>query len=322
MQNGWPLIKIGLAPMEGVLDPLMRQIITKDSPLDYCTTEFIRVTDKKIPDHVFYRYAPELNNDSKTASGVPVLVQLLGGKPQWMSLNARRAFELGACGIDINFGCPAKTVNRHDGGASLLKDPQRLYDTISTIKSVLPKDFHVSAKVRLGFSDKSKVLEISQACTDAQATWLTVHARTKDEGYKPPAHWSFINEMRSVSKIPIFANGDIWSLKEYTECKMASGCENVMIGRGLLRNPYLAEEIKNQKAFDALERSQKTIGLILDYSFLGKSLYGEFKAINRVKQWLRLCSHPEQTFFTELFNKAKKASSIKEMSSILNDYRK
>ena len=314
------MIKIGLAPMEGVLDPLMRQIITKHSKVDYCTTEFIRVTDKKIPDHVFYRYAPELNNDSRTSSQVPVLVQLLGGKPEWMALNAKRAYELGAYGIDINFGCPAKTVNKHDGGATLLKKPERLYETITAIKSELPKNFHVSAKVRLGFQDKTKVLEIAQACTEAKATWLTVHARTKVEGYEPPAHWNFINDMKSVSKIPIFANGDIWSLKDYNACKKASGCENVMIGRGLLRNPYLAEEIKTGDQFDPIKRSVETLGLILEYSKLGQPLYGEFKALNRVKQWLRLCSTPEQTFFNALFNKAKRVSSVKEMQSTLCEF--
>lgn len=314
------MIKIGLAPMEGVLDPLMRQIITKHSQVDHCTTEFIRVTDKKIPDHVFFRYAPELENSSLTSSKVPVLIQLLGGKSEWMSLNAKRAYELGAYGIDINFGCPAKTVNKHDGGATLLKNPERLYQTIIAIKSELPENFHVSAKVRLGFHDKTKVLEISQACSEAKATWLTVHARTKDEGYKPPAHWRFINDMKSVSKIPIFANGDIWSLKDYKECKKASGCENVMIGRGLLRNPYLAEEIKTETVLDALERSKKTVGLIHEYSQLGHPLYGEFKALNRVKQWLRLCTQPKQTFFNELFNKAKRFSSMNEMKALLVEY--
>ena len=306
--------------MEGVLDPLMRQIITKHSQVDYCTTEFIRVTDKKIPDHVFYRYAPELNNSSLTSSQVPVLVQLLGGKPKWMSINAKKAFELGAYGIDINFGCPAKTVNKHDGGATLLKNPERLYETIIAIRSELPENFHVSAKVRLGFHDKTKVLEIAQACTEAKATWLTVHARTKIEGYEPPAHWNFIDDMKSVSKIPIFANGDIWSLKDYKECKKASGCENVMIGRGLLRNPFLAEEIKTQTLFDPIDRSKKTLKLIFEYSQLGQALYGEFKALNRVKQWLRLCTNPEQTFFNELFNEAKRVSNIQEMKTVLAKY--
>lgn len=314
------MIKIGLAPMEGVLDPLMRQIITKHSSVDYCTTEFIRVTDKKVPDHVFFRYAPELNNASLTSSKVPVLVQLLGGKPEWMSLNAKKAYELGAYGIDINFGCPAKTVNKHDGGATLLKDPQRLYDTIIAIRSQLPENFHVSAKVRLGFHDKTKVLEIARACSEAKATWLTVHARTKDEGYTPPAHWKFISEMKSISTIPIFANGDIWSLNDYNQCKKESECKDVMIGRGLLRNPFLAEEIKTGAELSPTERSKKTLKLILDYAQSGHPLYGEFKALNRVKQWLRMCNQPEQTFFKDLFTEAKRVSKIKDIVSVITKY--
>ncbi len=94
-------VRIGLAPMEGVLDPLMRKLITKRCQVDFCSTEFVRVTDKLLPDHQFLRYAPELSNGSKTESGTPVLVQILGGKPEWMAQNAKRALDLGAYGIDI-----------------------------------------------------------------------------------------------------------------------------------------------------------------------------------------------------------------------------
>ena len=304
--------------MEGVLDPLMRQIITQDESIDYCTTEFIRVTDKLLPEHVFYRYAPELRSNSKTQSNTPVLVQILGGKPEWMAKNALRAKELGAHGVDINFGCPAKTVNRHDGGATLLKNPQRLYDTITKIKESVGENFHVSAKVRLGFSDKSLVKEIAKACSDAKASWMTVHARTKEEGYRPPAHWQFIGMMKKHCEIPIFANGDIWSLDHYKKCTEESGCEDVMIGRGLLRNPFLAHEIKANCKLDDKRKEAKTLKLIIDYLEVGPQVYGKLKALNRVKQWLRMCTYPEYSSFEILFATAKRAKSVEEISIILN----
>jgi len=303
--------------MEGVLDPLMRQIITKSEAIDYCTTEFVRVTDKLIPSHVFHRYAPELHQDSLTESKTPVLVQILGGKPEWMAKNALRVKELGAYGIDINFGCPAKTVNRHDGGATLLKNPERLYKTITTIKEIVGEEFHVSAKVRLGFSDKSLVKEIAQACSNAKASWMTVHARTKEEAYLPPAHWNFIAQMKEHSSIPIFANGDIWSLKDYKSCVNESGCKDVMIGRGLLRNPFLAQEIKNDKELDQKEKEQKTLELITNYLNIGPQVYGKFKALNRVKQWLRMCTYPDYEYFQNIFEKAKRAKSVEEMRTTL-----
>ena len=310
MQDGWAL-RIGLAPMEGVLDPLMRQIITKRKGIDCCTTEFIRVTDKLLPKHIFYRYAPELHSGSHTKSKTPVLIQLLGGKPDWMAENARRAKELGAYGIDINFGCPAKTVNRHDGGAALLKKPERLSKTIATIKKAVGKDFHVSAKVRLGFSDKSLIKEIAEACSEA--SWMTVHARTKEEGYAPPAHHQFIAQMKKHSSIPIFANGDIWSLKDYRKCVEDSDCEDVMIGRGLLRNPFLAQEIKEGKELPQEEKQKKTLEMIISYLEDGAQVYGKLKALNRVKQWLRMCTKNTD------FEKTKTLKSLEEMRAVLKE---
>ena len=304
--------------MEGVLDPLMRQVLTQDNSIDYCTTEFIRVTDKLLPAHLFYRYAPELRSESKTESKTPVLVQILGGKPEWMGLNAKRAKELGAFGVDINFGCPAKTVNRNDGGATLLKNPERLFETVSKVKESVGPDFHVSAKVRLGFSDKSFVKEIAIACSEAKASWMTVHARTKEEGYKPPAHWHFIALMKEFSSIPIFANGDIWTLKDYKSCVKESGCENVMIGRGLLRNPFLAQEIKNNEELEDNFKTQETLKLIKSYLSRGPQVYGNIKALNRVKQWLRMCTYPEYKYFEDIFEKAKRAKTIDEIKQAFN----
>ncbi len=308
---------VGLAPMEGVLDPLMRKFITRECDVDFCSTEFVRVTDKLIPKHMFFRFAPELNNESKTESKTPVLLQLLGGKPPWMAANAARALSLGAYGIDINFGCPAKKVNSHDGGAALLKDPDRLFDTISAIRAEVGADVHVSAKVRLGFSDTSKIIEIAQACSSAKATWVTIHGRTKEEAYKPPAHWDLIKKMKEASDIPVFANGDIWDLRAYKKCALESGCENVMIARGLMRNPFLASEIKQGEELDADYKNEKTLELITDYLKEAFFVYGEWAALGRVKQWLKMCTYPEHLFFENIFQKTKTARTVQEFKAML-----
>ncbi|MGH1467260.1 MAG: tRNA dihydrouridine synthase [Bdellovibrionales bacterium] len=306
--------------MEGVLDPLMRKFITRVSSVDFCSTEFIRVTDRHVPTNTFFRYAPEINNESKTENGTPVLVQLLGGKPHWMAENAQSALNLGAHGIDINFGCPARNVNRHDGGAALLKDPSRLFDTISTIRKKVGDDAHVSAKVRLGFSDKSKALDISKACSDAGATWLTVHARTKEEGYRPPAHWHVIKKMKDASSIPVFANGDIWDLNAYKKCVTESECSDVMIGRGLMRNPFLVSEIKNNQELNLHLKNQETLKLIIDYFKEAQFVYGENTALGRIKQWLKMCTHPENLFFENIFNQTKGTQTAREALEALASF--
>ena len=168
-----------LAPMEGVVDPVIRRIYSDIGGYNLCVTEFIRVTGNLLSPKTFYKYCPELKNDGKTKAGTPVFVQLLGSDPVSLSENALLAKDLGAPGIDLNFGCPAKTVNRHDGGASLLKDPNRIYKILTELRKHLPKDYPLTAKVRLGFEDKSLHKEIAKAVEDGGADWIAIHARTK-----------------------------------------------------------------------------------------------------------------------------------------------
>ena len=115
--------------MEGLLDFVLRDILTRVGGIDRCVSEFIRITDQLLPERVFLRIVPELRNGGRTRAGVPVRAQLLGSDPQCMADNAARLAGLGPAGIDLNFGCPAKVVNRHGGGASLLQDP----DTVQAI---------------------------------------------------------------------------------------------------------------------------------------------------------------------------------------------
>ncbi|MES2963372.1 MAG: tRNA-dihydrouridine synthase, partial [Bdellovibrionota bacterium] len=135
--NG-PIDRIMLAPMEGVVDAMMRDRLTRIGGIDLCVTEFLRVQDRLLPDSEFRKDAPELFKGARTPSGIPVLVQFLGGQAGPIAANAVRAVELGALGIDLNFGCPAKTVNRHDGGATLLKNPERIFDVVSAVRAAIP----------------------------------------------------------------------------------------------------------------------------------------------------------------------------------------
>ena len=106
-----------LAPMEGLLDCVLRDVLTRVGGVDLCVSEFIRVTGTLLPERAFRRIVPELDNGGRTAAGVAVRAQLMGSDPQCLAENAARLAGLGPAGIDLNFGCPAKVVNRHGGGA-------------------------------------------------------------------------------------------------------------------------------------------------------------------------------------------------------------
>jgi tRNA-dihydrouridine synthase C len=238
-------MRILLAPMEGVVDAVMRDLLCAIGGIDICVTEFIRINDQLLPDKVFYKRCPELYNNSLTkSSNTPVRVQLLGGKPQVIAENAASVASLGASAIDLNFGCPAKTVNNSDGGASLLKEPRRVHDIIAATRAAVPNHIPVTAKIRLGFNDRSLYLDNALAAYEAGANELTVHARSKADGYKPPAYWEYIADITQAIPITVNANGDIWNLDDLKRCREVTGCTDFMLGRGLLSCPDLALQIK------------------------------------------------------------------------------
>jgi tRNA-dihydrouridine synthase C len=315
--------RIVLAPMEGVVDWVIRDLLTALGGIDLCVTEFIRVTDRLLPASAFYKDCPELIVEAsqdptlrgRTRAGVPVLLQLLGGQPGPMGENAQRAVELGALGIDLNFGCPAKTVNRHDGGAALLKDPSRIFAVIAEVRRQVPAAIPVSAKVRLGFSDKAQHLEIAEAAQSAGASWLTVHARTRDEGYRPPAHWDYIARMREQVKIPVIANGEIWSEEDFQLCRKTSGCAHVMMGRGLMAAPDLARRLK--KVAPPLSPTELVL-LVRRFAEMSRDFRHELYAVCRLKQWLKnLSRHSLQ--LAEVFESIKRLENLAPMLAHLDE---
>jgi tRNA-dihydrouridine synthase C len=276
--------KIILAPMEGVADELMRHLLTSINHYDFCITEFVRIVDALLPKHVFQRICPELDNGCLTKSGTPLRMQLLGQEPEWMAENAVRAIEMGSHGIDVNFGCPAKAVNKSKGGAVLLNEPEKIYQIISSIRSAIGTNNVLSAKIRLGFTDASKLDEIASAIVSANADQLTIHARTKQDGYRPPAYWHFIADIKTKYDIEIFANGEVWNKQDADSCITQSKTSNLMLGRGALALPNLANVIKfDQTPMPWIELSS----LLRSYSELELQGDKSYYFSSRLKQWLR-----------------------------------
>lgn len=306
-----PLIQ--LAPMQGVMDPYLREVYSSLGGYDFMVTEFIRVTQSLLPDKVFYKYSPELKNKGLTTHKTPVYIQLLGSDPQLLSENAHKAAELGAPGIDLNFGCPAKTVNRHRGGSVLLKEPELLYKIAHQIRLTLPHSIPLTGKIRLGYEDKNLFLENAQALEAAGVSWVTVHARTKLEGYQPPAHWEYVRLIRESLKIPVFNNGEIWNLSDYQQACEVSGGPHVALGRGALAHPFLALNLKNPhlppQDWAQVQKSQ----ILQNFVHLCHQEVSEAFALSRLKQWLSYLkrSFPEAV---DLFEKIK---TQKQLSNII-----
>ncbi len=230
---------------------------------------------------------------------MPVQVQLLGGDPDRMAQSAVVAVQAGAKAVDINFGCPAKTVNRHDGGASLLQHPARIRDIVQAVRRALPVNIPVSAKLRLGWDSIDAVYENAAMAAEGGAAWITIHARTKAQGYMPPVFWQPIGKVREMLGVPIVANGDIWDFDYFLRCREDTGCIHFIIGRGALANPMLPHQIAHHLGTGCGTSKFQTDGEI-DWISLLRSLVGfteyyqEFvplRTLLRFKQWLKLAAN-------------------------------
>ena len=233
--------------MDGLADHVLRDVLTRIGGYDGAVSEFVRITGSLLPVRTYQRVCPEVIDGCRTPCGTLMRIQLLGSDPDWLGRNAERAATLSPHGIDLNFGCPAKTVNRHGGGAMLLGDPELLYRIVSSVRASVPSDVPVSAKLRRGSSDTSRAIECAQALCAGGAASLVVHARTRDHGYRPPAHWEWIARIAEAVSTPVVANGEIWTVADWRRCRAVSGCSDVMIGRGAVSDPFLALRIRGER---------------------------------------------------------------------------
>lgn len=297
--------------MEGLTDPIMRDVLTSVGSFDWCVTEFIRVTDSILPDHIYHSYCPELLTNGKTAAGTPVHVQFLGNNPEMLAANATKAAAMGAPAIDMNFGCPAKTVNRHRGGSVLLDEPEVVYELVKAVRDAVPAHIPVSAKMRLGYMDRNFMLENAHAIEDAGAAWVTVHARTKADGYTPPAFWDQLRPIREALKINVIANGEIWNNADAKQCQLESGCEDLMIGRGAVTTPDLTQCIRQNSDLPLLSWQDV---LQLQIRFIHGPAKTEIGMLGRYKQWLGMMSkhYPEAKTLWDEIKRLKKLEEIIE----------
>ena len=313
-----------LAPMDGITDAPMRAVQGETGAFTFAVSEFLRVSIEAIPRKVFYRDVPELCTGGMTPTGLPVQVQLLGGDPERMAISALTACRAGAKGIDLNFGCPAPTVNRHDGGASLLRHPQRIREIIAAVREAVPFEIPVSAKMRLGWDSIEAIHENADMAQEGGASWLTIHARTRVQGYQPPVYWKPIGEVRERLTIPVVANGDIWTLEDFLRCREMTGCRHFMIGRSALANPALPHQIAHELGIGKNEQGNEKAETAFDWVLLLSRLveYTRFyedkvpmHTVRRLKQWLKLAAN--HGGFTR-FDEVKRLETVEELFACLS----
>ena len=279
--------------MESVVDHHFRSLYSTVGGIDVMVSEFVRVNDQPVTAKTLLRECPELARGepgavSTTANGIPVRLQLLGSNPETLAASAALAARLGAAAIDLNFGCPAKTVNKSRGGSVLLKEPELVGRIVRAVRVAVPRDIPVTAKIRLGYEARNLYMDNARAIAAAGAAELCVHARSRADGYKPPAYWSCIGEIQEAISIPVIANGEIWSVADWRRCQAESSASDFMLGRGLLACPDLALQIKaaaSGTAYCAMTWPQVVPMLRTLYESTKEQYPRRFLG-NRLKQWL------------------------------------
>jgi tRNA-dihydrouridine synthase C len=311
-----------LAPMEGVTDAPMRAVQSERGAFTFCISEFLRVSGTPIPTKVFLRSIPELHSGCKTPSGTPVQIQLLGGDAERVAASAMTAVQLGAQAIDLNFGCPAPTVNRHDGGATLLKYPHRIREIVQTVRKAVPSSIPVSTKMRLGWDSVDLLFENTTAAAEGGTSWITIHGRTRNAGYAPPIDWKPIGEVRKrLHPLPVVANGDIWTIDDFQRCRDITGADHFMLGRGALANQRLpllvAKELGtalNAQEFDTPTLPTEEWLQILARFEMHTMHYPQQSLFlaRRTKQWLAMAHRYQNLAWFEQIKRLPTFESIRE----------
>lgn len=195
-------------------------------------TEFVRVSDQALPEKFLRRHLGRANHQA------PVGLQIMGAAVDAVAETARRAEQVGAPLVDLNFGCPAKGALRGCAGAGLLDHPAKVEELIAACVAAV-ESIPVTAKIRAGGEDDSRLEEIARAVEAGGAGLLTVHCRTRREGYRDTADWERLRRAVAAVSIPVCGNGGIDVHADLGRLRSETGCAFVMVGRAALADPWI-----------------------------------------------------------------------------------
>lgn len=232
--------RVALAPVASITNSIYRRLC-KEQGADYCVTELVSseaLTRDSLRSYDLARFTPAER---------PVAVQIFGGDPGKMATAAELVNELEPDAIDINMGCPARKVTRNAGGSDLLRDLPRLGRVVSAV--VARAQSPVSVKIRAGWDEQSVVaVEAAHIIESEGAQWVSLHARTKSQGFGGRACWDWIAAVKDAVRIPVIGNGDITTADDAMRMFAQTGCDTVMIGRGSFGYPWIFAQIKARLA--------------------------------------------------------------------------
>jgi len=227
---------IALAPMADMTDGPFCQICRKVAGKNFIIFREMVSAEAIVRDNIKTLKMCEFEKNER-----PIVMQIFGARPETMARAAKILVEkFQPDGIDINMGCPVpKIATKNFAGAALLKDHVRAVEIVQAVRAVVPKNISVSVKTRLGWGRDEEILEFAPKLEKAGADLITIHGRTKNQGYFGKANWEMIGRVKKILNIPVIANGDINSVEDIEKCLIVTSTDGVMIGRGALGNPWI-----------------------------------------------------------------------------------
>lgn len=268
-----------LAPMAGVTD-LPFRVLCKEKGADYIYTEMVSAKG------IYYN-----NKNTESLLEIlpeerPVALQLFGEDPYIMSEMAKRIEERPFDVLDINMGCPVPKVVNNGEGSALMKDPVRVGQIVSAVSRAIRKP--VTVKIRKGFTESQvNAVEIARVIEESGGAAVAVHGRTREQYYSGKADWDIIRQVKEAVSIPVIGNGDIASPQDVIRMEQETGCDGVMIGRGVQGNPWLFEQVKIWRETGQMpERPsvQEVADMILRHAELQIKWKGEYLAIREMRK--------------------------------------
>ena len=223
------------SPLSGVTDLVFRRLVRRYAPESMMYTEMVNATGLH-----YVKALPKIMEVDPQER--PISIQLFDCRPDFLAEAAIKAVEEGADTVDINMGCPVNKITKNGGGSSLLRQPEVAEAIVREVVKAV--NVPVTVKTRIGWSDKEiNIIEFAQRMENAGAQMITVHGRTRAQGYNGAAKWEWIRRVKEVLSIPVIANGDIFSVEAAVKCLEETGADGVMCSRGTLGYPFLVGEI-------------------------------------------------------------------------------
>jgi len=223
------------SPLSGVTDMVFRRLVRRYAPESMMYTEMVNATGL----HYVKQLPKIMEVDPKER---PISIQLFDCRPDFLAEAAIKAVAEGADTVDINMGCPVNKITKNGGGSSLLRQPEVAESIVREV--VRAVDVPVTVKTRIGWNDREiTILDFARRMEDAGAKMITVHGRTRAQGYNGNARWEWIARVKQVLSIPVIGNGDIFSVAAAVKCLEETGADGVMCSRGTLGYPFLVGEV-------------------------------------------------------------------------------